>query len=80
MARRRSISLAALSFDRSGLSAEELAMLDRVLDRARRHVLDYPPDHVLSRSAVRLLASWGEPAPRKARPDPFKYAPDRVWA
>ncbi len=65
MARRKGPSLAALTFDRAGLSDAERETLEAVLDRARRHVLDYPADHVLSRVAVRLLAAWGEPAPRK---------------
>ncbi len=65
MARRRTYSLAALAYDRAGLEPHELELLEGVLSRARRAVLDYPPDSVMSRAAAETLAKWGEPAPRK---------------
>lgn len=62
---RKKISLAALSYDRCRLTVEESALLEIVLMKARRAVLSYPADHVLSRAGQRTLAAWGEPAPRK---------------
>lgn len=63
---RRGINPRTVTFDRRQLLPEEVARLEACLATARRHILEYPVEHVLSRAAVRLLASWGEPAPRKA--------------
>lgn len=62
---RRGINPRMVTFDRQQLLPEEVARLETCLSTARRHALEYPADHVLCRAAVRLLAAWGEPAPRK---------------
>jgi hypothetical protein len=62
---RRKVSIAAMRRDRGAMSPEELDLLAVVLDRARAHVLSYPPGHILCDAAAKTLAFWGEPAPRK---------------
>ncbi|MDS9470288.1 hypothetical protein RGQ15_22335 [Paracoccus sp. MBLB3053] len=62
---RKRISLAVLRRDRGAMTPEELEQLNAVLVTARRHVLEFPADHVMCQAGARLLAAWGEPAPRK---------------